>query len=93
MTPTQKRKHLELLKLIISDLGFIQDSYGNWKKEHDGREYRIKIKKVNISFEIKLPYGWSNIRSVPIVRFTLADMARFISIHLSDKTPVNVFSS
>ena len=79
MTPKQKREHLETLMIMIKGNSFIQDSWGNWLREHDGQTYRIKIKAINIKIERKTSKTWFKIVSKPIVKFTLVDMARFLS--------------
>lgn len=62
MTPNQRQRHLVALKKVLTDAGFRQDSYGNFKYP-ECTSYRFKFKKVNYRIESHMPGRWVNIES------------------------------
>ena len=88
MTPRQKKLKLESIIALITGSGFTIDNYGNYKQSLAGTEYRIKIKKVNIRIESKLPgssrwYSWYKISSQPIVAIDISKLVAFMSRFLT----------
>lgn len=81
MTPKQKRIHTESIVNIIKEVGFTEDRYGNYKKEVDDREYRIKIMKNNLRREVKSGKMWVKLSSVPIVKVDLNEFKLFMNIY------------
>ncbi len=59
MTKTQKKALLETIDTILTGIGWIKDTYGNYKT--DG--YRIKMNKTSMRYEYKNGSRWINLRS------------------------------
>ena len=81
MTPKQKKLKLESIIALITAAGFTQDHYGNWKRQLAGTDYRIKIKKINIRSESKMPGStiWHKISSQPITTIDMTKLVSFMS--------------
>ena len=81
MTPKQKKLKLEVIQKLIAAAGFTQDRYGNYKNILAGTTYRIKIKKINIRIERKMPGGksWYKITSEPISNIDLQNLMVFLA--------------
>lgn len=59
MTKTQKKILLDKMLAILTDSGWILDSYGNYKQNG----YRIKMNKTSMRHECKSGSRWFNLRS------------------------------
>jgi hypothetical protein len=75
MTPKQRQQKIESIEAILSGCDFKQDSYGNWKNQLNGIQYRAKLKKVNLRLERKVGDRWINIKSAPVSSFELKELA------------------
>ena len=62
MTPKARQRHLVALKKVLTDAGFKQDAYGNFK--YPGVDtFRIKFKSNNLRVEEKLLDRWIALES------------------------------
>lgn len=87
MTPKQKQQKIQVIENIIQVAGFTQDRYGNWKTTLDIREYRIKIKKINIRIETKIGTTWKKVLSSPIVHFDVVKFSIWIAPFIKQNQP------
>ena len=81
MTPKQRQIKLETILALITVAGFTQDHYGNYKNSTPDRDYRIKIKKVNIRIEQKMPgtSSWHKLTSQPISKIDIQTIVSFLT--------------
>jgi hypothetical protein len=61
MTPTQKKRMA--IEAKAGELGFAIDRWGSWRRESDGRQYRLKFQKTSVRYEVKSSDDWVNIIS------------------------------
>jgi hypothetical protein len=69
MTKKEKKQKIEKIDGILKDNGFKLDSFGNYKRETDTHAFRMKIKAINLRFEVKkngIGSSWYKIFSYPI---------------------------
>ncbi len=69
MTNKKKQERIQEFIKIIESFGFIEDRWGNYQLEKDGKQFRFKIKKINIRFEIKID-SWWKVFSKRIIKVT-----------------------
>lgn len=62
MTPKARKKHLVALKQILTNAGFKQDAYGNFKYP-DVDVFRVKFKANNLRVEKKMMGKWLSLES------------------------------
>lgn len=43
--------------------GWTKDKYGNFRKTRDGKEYRFKVSKISVRYELKFDSNWLRLRS------------------------------
>ena len=58
LTNKKKQERIQEFIKIIESFGFKVDRWGNFKLNKNGKEYRFKIMKINIRFEIKIDSWW-----------------------------------
>ena len=62
MSTKNERKVREIQAWALEH-GYTQDRYGNLKKEHGGKQYRLKIQAVSVRYEVRTESGdWVRIR-------------------------------
>lgn len=73
MRQTALQKQTATLKETIVNRGWVEDRWGNFKKEMNGHTYRFKFLKVAVRFERKYPGGWFNVSSDYIKNVEILD--------------------
>ena len=63
MTKAQRGRHLEDIINKIKSLGFTIDRWGNFKKGVGEKQYRFKLQKTSLRYELKCGSDWRNIVS------------------------------
>jgi hypothetical protein len=63
MTKTSRINLISDIEVTLFDNGWNKDRWGNFKKEMNSRNYRIKLQKTSLRFEVKGGSGWINILS------------------------------
>ena len=61
MSTKKNQKVINYMIDVISDIGFVQDAYGNWKKDR----YRYKFNATSYRYEKRIdtkPISWMKIR-------------------------------
>jgi hypothetical protein len=53
----KNEKKVREIQAWAAQNGWTKDRYGNWKKEEDGRQYRLKIQAVSVRYELKTTFG------------------------------------
>ncbi len=59
MTKKQRTDHIENIKTVLISCGWLIDSWGNFRID----DYRIKMQKTSMRYELKCGSRWSKIRS------------------------------
>jgi len=59
MTKKQRIEHIENIKSILLENGWLLDRWGNFKRD----DYRVKMQKTSMRYEVKHSTGWINLRS------------------------------
>jgi len=74
MTKRQRVEHIGTIRSILLKNGWLVDRWGNFKND----DYRIKMQKTSMRYEVKHGTGWINLRSDYYKNITVTDEGSII---------------
>lgn len=60
MTARQKETHINDIMDTLKNNGWQIDRWGNFRKDANGRAYRVKMQKTSLRLEVKVGDRWIN---------------------------------
>lgn len=63
MTQKQREAHINQIEDTLKSNGWYTDRWGNYRKDVNGKAYRVKGQKTSLRYEVKIGPQWVNILS------------------------------